>query len=297
MAHPYQAHRQTKVEHDRVGEITKGYATGGATNHQSATTRHDSPRLAKGNPFNKLGSMKRSNDDDGDTTSRQRPDRSGRARGGRAPKKSGTTVNVIVAPKGDDAGVPPMAPGAVGSPLPPAPPRPPIVAPPPMGGPGLPPGPMGAGPPGAPPGLPIRAHGGRTYAKGGAVKPGPAYEEGRRLGTQVSHSPGKGDLGDMNRPKPITYAKGGGVGRKRAEGGSVGGQKPPRPLPPAPDYSGSMGRGEEFVKNLIKESAKGKATGGPVEAPAGKKGMGPKFHGGGRGGLARLEKAHRAARG
>lgn len=243
MAHPYQAHRQTKVEHDRVGEITKGYAAGGATNHQSATTRHDSPRLAKGNPFNKLGGMKRQNDDDSDTTSRQRPDRPGRARGGRAPKKSGTTVNVIVAPKGDDTG-PPMAPPAIGPAIPPAPPRPPIVPAPPMGGPGLPSGPMGAGPPGAPPGLPIRAHGGRTYAKGGAVKPGPAYEEGRRLGTQVTHSTGKGDLGDMNRSKPITYA-----------------------------------------------------TGGPVEALAGKKGMGPKFHGGGRGGLARLEKAHRAARG
>lgn len=30
MAHPYSAHRQTKVEHDRVGHITKDYASGGA---------------------------------------------------------------------------------------------------------------------------------------------------------------------------------------------------------------------------------------------------------------------------
>lgn len=88
-----------------------------------------------------------------------------------------------------------------------------------------------------PPGM--RSTGGRAYAKGGRVKSGPAWEEGKREGTKVSHSPGKNDLKDIGRGKPITYA-----------------------------------------------------SGGPVEAP--KNGMGPKLGGGGRGGLARLQKAARA---
>lgn len=37
------------------------------------------------------------------------------------------------------------------------------------------------------------------------------------------------------------------------------------------------------------------AAGGPIEAPKGKGGRGPKFHGGARSGIGRLEKAHRAA--
>ena len=59
--------------------------------------------------------------------------------------------------------------------------------------------------PGGVPGLGPRRNGGRaTYARGGSVKSGPAYEEGLRAGTQVQHSPGKNDLKDIGRGKPIT---------------------------------------------------------------------------------------------
>lgn len=53
-------------------------------------------------------------------------------------------------------------------------------------------------------------------------------------------------------------------------------------------------------KNDLKEMNRPKVvtykTGGAVEAPKGKKGMGPKLTGGARGGEARLEKEHRAAK-
>ena len=44
-----------------------------------------------------------------------------------------------------------------------------------------------------------RRNGGRAFAKGGRVgKNGtPAFEEGRRNGTQVSHTPSKNDLDDI----------------------------------------------------------------------------------------------------
>jgi hypothetical protein len=135
-----------------------------------------------------------------------------RARGGRI-KKPHTQVNVMIAPQH------PMGPGAMPGPVPmpaagppPAaamPPRPPMV--PPQGAPMAPPQMMAPQmlPPGAPP--PIRNRGGRTYARGGAVKDGPAWKEGLRNGTQVSHSPGKNDTAKIGRGRPITYKTGGAV--------------------------------------------------------------------------------------
>lgn len=221
MSHPFASVRQPKVERSRVGHITKGYATGGAVSAAPAV-KANAPKAAK--PKFAVGGA----------VPATRQDRPGRARGGRAPK---STVNVIIAPQG---GQPPGAPppGLAGGP-PPMAMKPPMPMPPPGVG-----GPPMVGPGGPPPGLPMppRATGGRAYAKGGAVKPSPAFEEGKRLGTQVTHSTGKNDLKDMNRPRVVTYAKG-----------------------------------------------------GPVEAPKGKKGMGPKLPGGGRGGAGRLAKAKRAA--
>lgn len=339
MAHPHSELRQSKVEHKRVGSLTKGYATGGMVHDDAPADRKLVRKLVKPSALKVEGAM-----------ARARADRPNRASGGRI-KKAGTTVNVIVAPKGDDgpppmglAGGPPPLPRPMPAPPPPAPPM--MVGPPPGAGAG--PMPM-PGPGGQPPGmLPPRKHGGRTYATGGAVKrasggavdekkdqeniafpapwrdknygrakggavkrasggvadtgnrgvadlvsdkdaaqqarenaahrtsravegrkleranepmlpprakggranratggavkSGPAYEEGRRNGTQVSHDPGKNDQVGLNRGKPITYAKG-----------------------------------------------------GAVEAPKGNAGMAPKLPGGGRGGLARLAKARRAA--
>lgn len=229
MAHPHQNLRQHKVEHSRVGSLTRGYATGaavpiadaGGTPTRKAIKQRDAQAVTGKPP-------------------RERLDRPGRARGGRAPKKGATTVNVIVAPKEVEAAMPPTAGMGLPAPKPPMPPAPPMVAGPPPGAPPIPPPGMGA--PGAPP---IRRHGGRTYATGGAVKAksGPAFEAGKRLGTPVQAAGNKDDTKDIGRGKPVTYK-----------------------------------------------------TGGAIEAPKGKKGMAPHMPGGGRGGLARLAKAHRAAK-
>jgi hypothetical protein len=135
-----------------------------------------------------------------------------RARGGRV-RKPHTTVNVMVAPRH------PMGPGAMPGPVPMMPPgglaaAPPAAMPPrpmpapPMGGaPMMPPQMMA---PGTPP--PIRRDGGRiTRASGGRIKDGPAWKEGLRNMTPVSHSPGKNDLENIGRGRPITYRTGGAV--------------------------------------------------------------------------------------
>jgi hypothetical protein len=244
MAHPYQQHKDYKVQRNRVGFITKGYASGGAVVPQLATGGAATAK-ARGNrdAMAVMGKPAAARLD--------KPMRGtagivpGRAKGGRT-KGHKTNVNVIVAPHGGAmGGAPPvpagMAPPSVPNAMPPVPPRP--VGPPPM---------MGAAPPpGMPPGMPPmgpRSRGGRTYASGGAVKSGPAWNEGLKAGTPVQHTNGKMDGASIGRGKPITYKRGGAVQRK---------------------------------------------TGGPIyskDAP-----MGPKFDGGSAGGIARIEKAKRAA--
>ena len=130
---------------------------------------------------------------------KHRPDK--RARGGKV-KHKGATINILNAP-GHAMGGSPMA--GMQPPMPaPMPPRPPMLPPPAGAMPGM--------APGAPPmPMPPRKHGGKTYARGGAVKDGPAWKEGVRAGTQVKNTPGKNDLGEMYRGKPITYKTGGKV--------------------------------------------------------------------------------------
>ena len=208
MAHPYHEHRQHKVEHSRVGHITRGYAKGGAVHYDEA---EDEKLIRK---EVKKGALKRA------AGGRIQ----GRAAGGRldrkGKKRGETNVNVIVAPHPGGvpggAGAPPPGIGAAAGPMPVPPPRPPM---PPAGGPGmLPPGmppggPGGMPPPGGPP--MIRARGGRVgkagdgkgseleggaktdkaipkRARGGAVD-GPAWKEGLRNGTQMQHSGDKDD--------------------------------------------------------------------------------------------------------
>jgi hypothetical protein len=76
--------------------------------------------------------------------------------------------------------------------------------------------------------MPVRKTGGRVintppYLRGGANKDGPAYQEGKHA-RPVDHGPGKQDRMDIGRPKAITYAKGGRVGRRLVKfwaGGAV----------------------------------------------------------------------------
>lgn len=127
-------------------------------------------------------------------------EREARAHGGKVGHKKGAThVNVIVN-GGDKGAMPvPMPPPAMAGP----PPGPPPVAG--LGGP--PPGmPPGGPPPGMPP-MPGRA-------RGGSVKSGRAWEEGKRLGTKVQHSDGKGTTNtkaNLDRGRAVTFATGGGV--------------------------------------------------------------------------------------
>lgn len=236
MAHPHAAHRQSKVERARVPHITRGYASGGAVGTGETVKEK---RIAR-----KVFAERDAQAVEGGSV-KERMDRPGRARGGRAPKHNkGTNVNVIVAPQGGHGtppALPPVAgvapPGLAPPSMPMRPPMPAMAGPPP--GPGLPPPGM------APPGMPPRNAGGRTYAKGGRVKSdagvasGRAWEEGKRNGTQMQNNPsGKNDQGDVNRGKPITYKTGGAI--YSASKGQMG-----------PKFDGGAGGGEA---RLQKES-------------------------------------------
>lgn len=208
MAHPYASHRQHSVERSRVSRMAKGYATGGAVHPDE---KEDKALVRK---MVKRKALKVEGEKPG-----HRADRPARKKGGRV-NKGKVTVNVITGGQPPAAGVamaPPMAPPVAA--LPPGPPP----------GAMLPPG-------GPPPDMPMppRAHGGRTYKKGGRVGVNAGtkvFEESRRAGTQVSHDPGKNDLKDMNRPKPITYKTGGKV-------------EAPMGVAPATKLPGGAGGGE-----------------------------------------------------
>ncbi len=107
---------------------------------------------------------------------------------------------------------------------------------------------------GAPPPMPMRA-------RGGKVKHGPTWEEGRKAGTQVQHTDGKDDQKDIGRRRVVTFMAGGKV--KKDCGGPV--QTPTR------------------------------AKGGRIESPDGVAAA-TRLPGGSGGGEARLAKEHRAER-
>lgn len=302
MAHPFQDHKQHKVERSRVASMTRGYATGGAVSPGPGATAKKKAVLQRDAQAVEGGSAK------------ERQDRPGRARGGRAPKGKGTNVNVIIAPQGAAGAAPPMIPPGVAGPgagpPPPMPMRPPL--PPPMAG--------GPGPGMPPPGMPPRSHGGRTYATGGAVNAGSSvFNAGRKAGTQVQNNPsGKNDQKDVGRGRVITYKTGGRV--KRDSGGAVSGgsaisdrdqqneanalgQKSSPYNQPAAGGPNDQ-KGQTAEQQLKRNDAlfgsqkgyqKGYKTGGAVISAA-KGQMGPKLDGGAGGGTARLEKETRAAK-
>jgi len=151
MAHPYQEHRATKVEHRRVAHIAKGHKSGGAVEHgDEAADKSLVRRMVKKTAMRMDGGRVNG-----------RADKPNRARGGRTKGHGKTNVNVIVGHPGPAGAM--AGPGLV---PPPMAPRLPPGAPPGMGPAGsLPPGgpaglPPGAGAPGLPPGL--RRAGGRV---------------------------------------------------------------------------------------------------------------------------------------
>lgn len=198
--HPFAEHRKDIVEKDRVSHIAHGHkhrASGGGVHSDEAQDRKLFGKMIAEHDRKAEGKKPK-----------HRRDRVARAKGGKVGRKGkgATHVNVIVG--GQHA--PPPAPPMMGpSPAPPA-----AMAPPPASPPGGMPG-LG----GPPPGMgPMRARGGpieapkKAYAKGGGVKSGPAWEEGLKSGTRVQHSKAKSvDIANMNRPKPITYNRGGKV--------------------------------------------------------------------------------------
>lgn len=199
MAHPFNEHRRHKVEHARVGKITAGYEHGDAGEDKRMISR-----MVKASALKRASGGRVDSERDAvavtDTPPRQRLDRPVRARGGRA-KHKGTNVNITIGQHGPPS--PPALPmaGAPGSMMPTAmPPRPPMLPPP------------GAMPPGPVPG--VRSHGGRAYAKGGAVKSGPAWTssmKNRAPFVGQSGQTNKNDVHNVGRGKPVTYKTGGAV--------------------------------------------------------------------------------------
>lgn len=266
MAHPYNDKRDHKVQHDRVSDITKacggGMSVGGAADAVSKQ-KMLYPAMKKGTLRAAGGAVK------------ARADRPARARGGRlGKKKSGHTVNVIVAPHSPAAppmmGKPPIVPGVAAGPPPGAPPPgPPMPPPRPMVPP--PPGPMGGPPgvPGMPPGVPppgIRYAGGRTFKKGGAVFSGTA---------------GKGAFTTKGK---AADAKVGNLANSQTAGAGKGRTPIGRSFPSNKQDTPNIGRKPVITK----------ATGGPImsDSKAGVD-MGPQYVGGSMGGIAKLQKYHR----
>lgn len=223
MSHPHNHLRSHKVEHARVGHITKGYATGGAVHSDEKADRKLIKKMLAEHEKEEGDGKK-----DGGAVAvrdaqavtgkprRQRLDRpTMRARGGRTKHKSGkTNVNVIVAPQHGGMSPPPSPP--IAAPHPPIPAPPVGVGGPPMAPglpPGLPPRPVGpmAGPMPPAGAIPPRNRGGSAYAKGGAVKHGPAFDAGIRHGTKVQHTGNKGDTKNIGRGPVITKKAGGAI--------------------------------------------------------------------------------------
>jgi hypothetical protein len=227
--HPMNHARDHKIQKARVSKIAHGYkhrASGG--------------RVACEEERKHGGKVEKEVKAPEGKKAKHRRDRVMRAKGGKVGHKKGSThVNVIVNGGGKEpmpvpvpAGGPPMPPPAMG-----APPPGPVAG---LGGP--PPG-MGAGPMPTP--MPGRKRGGKVKhrddggkatsgdsnyandlnkmrARGGKVKSGPAWDEGRKAGTQVTHRAGKANTNtpeNLDRGRPISFATGGGVVSFRAYGG------------------------------------------------------------------------------
>ncbi len=211
MAHPMSGSAE-KMKSDKLHRMTRDYGSADPASNISGPTN----RMKQEGPEDDVGFGAESN------APKARADRSSRknttmanpiatyanggavsrARGGRTKHKPSTHVNVIVAPQGAGAaaGGPMLPPG--GNPaVPPAPPmamspKPPMMPPPGMGPPGMGGAPAPMPPGGGMPGL--RAGGGRTYAKGGAVVDAELKGEGLKPARAQGGKVGHYDAGSMS---------------------------------------------------------------------------------------------------
>jgi hypothetical protein len=317
MAHPFQEHKQHKVEHSRVAKMTKGYATGGAvasvaTPKAKATggavkktamrmtggaVKQRADKRARGGKVKRANGGKTGSDyfsdqmmnnqsaqgnaalSDSDMNKAMNQMGQSRARGGRTKMKKGTTVNIINSPQ--HPGAPPMMPPpGLGAGMPPRPPMAPPPMPPP--GAGAMPLPGGMPPPGMPPGGPPRPGmmpppGMPMRARGGRIKDGPAWNGGLNAGTQVQHSDGKSDGKDIGRGRVVTFWAGGKVGQTSGTAG------------PGASYKPTSKRTKEPLAPDVN-----RAMGGKVEAPKGVEAASKAMHSGAGGGEGRLTKERRA---
>ena len=284
MSHPHHEHRAHKHEKARVAHITKGYASGGAVDHDDEA--EDRALIRK---EVKSSALKREGHHAHGGAAHRRADRPHRAKGGRVKgKNKGTVVNINVAPQSQPPQHVPVPVPVHGGPPPGMPPGAPPMAPhPPM----MPPG--AGGPPGMPPGMPMRARGGR-------IKSGPAYLEGIRNGTKVQHTDGKNDGKDIGRKKPVTYSTGGAADldtagtseqQRNASNNAYKAREVTRDKMGSP-LRGDFGPRSQPGRNSGSNSY---ATGGPVEHPV-HGGMAPKLPSGSGGARARLAKERMASK-
>ena len=211
--HPFAKHRAHHHERARVPHIAKGHAYGGAVHADAAEDRAMVKAMVK------PAAIKHHKMHGGNV--KHRSDRPHRAKGGRV-KHGKTNVNVIVGHGAPSAAPMPVPVPAGPPPTAALPPRPPIVPPgPPMGG---------MAPPGPPMPMGPRHAGGRTYKRGGRVKPGPGWTESEKHKTPVQHTDGKFPYVHERRGKPITYKTGGAISSEHGKmsphlpGGSGGGE-------------------------------------------------------------------------
>lgn len=278
MAHEFQSHREHNHAKDRVSHVTRGYKRGGAVHHDAP---EDIDLIRK---TVKPGALKR----------KAGGRIEGRAAGGRLDrggrkKKGDTHVNVVVAPgAAPPQGAPPPGPIGAAPPMPVPPPRPPMMPPPGIGG-----GAPGAGPGMPPPGMPMRA-------KGGRISDGPAWKEGLRNGTQVSHRPGTDDREKIREHANVKKV------RTFKTGGNVGGEMAPTHPTDRGDATSSRAHAKTHghpTSEGVAESAKARAKGAPGRSlppfhgtAEGTRNPYPKFDAGSKSGEGRLEKAKAAKR-
>lgn len=299
MSHPYQEHRAHKHDKARAHHLVRHYASGGAVHSEvgeheedvredkamikGALHKHEK-KLHKGEP---LTPLKHGGHVDGKKPKHHLGKRAHRARGGRTRHKGKTVINIHAGGPHALGGAPPMPVPMPGPAVPPPAALPPPGPPPGLGGP--PPG-LGAGPPPGlrPPMPPMRARGGKVPGGVRDQGPGdkmpenpPGWTESAKHKTPVQHLEAKGtEKSNLGRGKPVTYAHGGKV--KNASNA----------VHEAPAFGGkpTVSRASPTVKPVggqTRVSQPQKADGGHfANIPAG-----------GKSGIGRLQKAHRAASG